>query len=329
MCDAFLTLAYAEEEAGVSCFLVPRWRQDGSRNAIQLQRLKDKLGNKANASSEIEYHGAEAVMIGEEGRGVRTIIDMVTHTRLDCAIGPTALMRQAVVQAAHHVEHRMAFQRKLSQQPLMRNVIADLSLEQEAATMLSMRLARAFDEGASDAQAAAFARLAVAVGKYWTCKRVGVVVGEAMECLGGAGYVEEGIMPRLYRESPLNGIWEGSGNVICLDVLRAMQREPESVEAFVGEINAARGRDTRLDRAIDQLLAELARPEDMEVRARAVVERMALTLQATLLTADAPTAVAEAFLASRLDGHWGHAFGTLEPGLDLHPLIDRATPLAA
>jgi putative acyl-CoA dehydrogenase len=329
MCDAFLTLAYAEEEAGVSCFLVPRWRQDGSRNAIQLQRLKDKLGNKANASSEIEYHGAEAVMIGEEGRGVRTIIDMVTHTRLDCAIGPTALMRQAVVQAAHHVAHRMAFQRKLSQQPLMRNVIADLSLEQEAATMLSMRLARAFDEGASDAQAAAFARLAVAVGKYWTCKRVGVVVGEAMECLGGAGYVEEGIMPRLYRESPLNGIWEGSGNVICLDVLRAMQREPESVEAFVGEINAARGRDTRLDRAIDQLMAELARPEDMEVRARAVVERMALTLQATLLTADAPTAVAEAFLASRLDGHWGHAFGTLEPGLDLHPLIDRATPLAA
>ena len=329
MCDAFLTLAYTEEDAGVSCFLVPRWRQDGSRNAIQLQRLKDKLGNKANASSEIEYHGAEAIMVGEEGRGVRTIISMVTHTRLDCTIGPTALMRQAVIQAGHHVEHRMAFQRKLSQQPLMRNVIADLSLEQEAATMLSMRLARAFDEGARDEQSAAFARLGVAVGKYWTCKRVGVVVGEAMECLGGAGYVEETILPRLYRESPLNGIWEGSGNVICLDVLRAMQREPESVEAFVAEINAARGRDTRLDRAIDDLMGELGRLEDIEFRARAVVERMALTLQATLLTAHAPTAVADAFLASRLDGNWGHAFGTLEPGLDLQPMIDRATPVAA
>ncbi len=329
MCDAFLTLAYTEGDTGVSCFLVPRWRQDGSRNAIQLQRLKDKLGNKSNASSEIEYHGAEAMMVGEEGRGVRTIISMVTHTRLDCTIGPTALMRQAVIQAGHHVEHRMAFQRKLSQQPLMRNVIADLSLEQEAATMLSMRLARAFDEGAGDEQAAAFARLGVAVGKYWTCKRVGVVVGEAMECLGGAGYVEETILPRLYRESPLNGIWEGSGNVICLDVLRAMQREPDSLEAFVAEINAARGRDTRLDRAIDGLMGELGRLEDIEFRARAVVERMALTLQATLLTAHAPTAVADAFLASRLDGNWGHAFGTLEPGLDLQPMIDRATPVAA
>ncbi|MDF1719121.1 MAG: acyl-CoA dehydrogenase family protein [Minwuia sp.] len=328
MCDAFLTLAYTEQ-GGVSCFLVPRWRQDGARNGIHLQRLKDKLGNKSNASSEIEYHAAEAMMIGEEGRGVRTIINMVTHTRLDCATGSTSLMRQAVIQAGHHVENRMAFQRKLSQQPLMRNVLADLSLEQEAATVLSMRLARAFDEAATDPQAAAFSRLAVAVGKYWTCKRVGVVVGEAMECLGGAGYVEESILPRLYRESPLNGIWEGSGNVICLDVLRAMQREPESVAAFMAEIGTARGRDTRLDRAIDHMESELGRLDDIEFRARAVVEHMALTLQASLLTAAGPTAVAEAFLASRLDGGWGHTFGTLEPGLDLQPLIDRATPVAA
>ncbi|MEC9346038.1 MAG: acyl-CoA dehydrogenase family protein [Pseudomonadota bacterium] len=327
MSDGFLTLAYAGE--GISCFLVPRWRPDGSRNAFHIQRLKDKLGNKSNASSEIEYHGADAILIGEEGRGIRTIIDMVMHTRLDCALGATGLMRAALVQAAHHAGHRMAFQKKLVQQPLMRNVIADLSLEQEAATALFMRVARAYDEGARDPQAAAFARIAVSVAKYWTNKRVTALSVEAMECLGGAGYVEEGPMPRIFRESPLNGIWEGSGNVICLDVLRAMQREPDSVELFMAEIGAARGRDSRLDRAIDALLAEFGRRDNLELRARRVVERMALVLQATLLTAHAPTAVADAFLASRLDGDWGYAFGTLPEGLDLQPMIDRAMPHAA
>ncbi|ANK82234.1 MAG: DNA alkylation response protein [Rhizobiales bacterium NRL2] len=326
MCDAFLTLAYTDE--GLSCFLLPRWRPDGTRNAFQLQRLKDKLGNKSNASSEIEYHGAWAVMIGEEGRGVRTIIDMVMHTRLDCTAGPTALMRQAVAQAAHHVEHRVAFQKKLSQQPLMRNVIADLSVEQEAATAMFMAVAQAYDDGMADEEAAAFARIAVSVSKYWANKRVTPLIVEAMECLGGAGYVEETIMPRLFKEAPLNGIWEGSGNVICLDVLRAMQREPHALELFLKSLNDARGQDARLDAAVDDLAAEFGRPEGIELRARRIVEKMAMTWQGALLTAAAPTAVADAFLASRLDGDWGRAFGTLPDGLDLQPMIDRAMPAA-
>lgn len=327
MCDAFLTLAYTDE--GLSCFLLPRWRPDGSRNSFQLMRLKDKLGNKSNASSEIEYHGAHAIMIGEKGRGVRTIIDMVMHTRLDCTTAPAALMRQAVMQAAHHVEHRMAFQKKLIQQPLMRNVIADLSLEQEAATAMSFAVAQAYDDGMTDPARAAFARIAVSIAKYWANKRVVPVVNEAMECFGGVGYVNETIMPRLYRESPLNGIWEGSGNVICLDVLRAMQREPEALQLFCRELLDAKGRDTRLDAAIEDVLAEFERLDGIETRARRIVEKLALTWQAALLTAHAPPAVGEAFIAGRLSGDRGLVFGTLPDGLDLQPLIDRAVPVAA
>ncbi|WP_416899581.1 MAG: acyl-CoA dehydrogenase family protein [Minwuia sp.] len=326
MCDAFLNLAYTDE--GLSCFLMPRWRPDGTRNAFQLMRLKDKLGNHSNASSEIEYHGAYAIMIGGEGRGVRTIIDMVMHTRLDCTTGPAAIMRQAVMQAANHADGRTAFQKKLNQQPLMRNVLADLSLEQEAATAMSFAVAQAYDDGMTDPEAAAFARIAVSISKYWVNKRVTPLIVEAMECHGGAGYVAESMMPRLYKEAPLNGIWEGSGNVICLDVLRAMQREPEALQLFLKALTDAKGRDTRLDRAIDAAVGEFDRLEGIEGRARRIVERLAVTWQAVLLASFAPTAVAEAFIASRLSGDWGHAFGTLPDGLDLQPMIDRATPIS-
>jgi putative acyl-CoA dehydrogenase len=327
MCDAFLTLAYAD--GGMSCFLMPRWRPDGSRNRFQLMRLKDKLGNASNASSEIEFHGAHAIMIGEEGRGVRTIIDMVMHTRLDCTTGPSALMRQAVMQAAHHAEHRTAFQKKLNQQPLMRNVLADISLEQEAATTVSFAVAQAYDDGLTDPEAAAFARIAVSISKYWINKRITPTIAEAMECLGGAGYVNETMMPRLLKEAPLNGIWEGSGNVICLDVLRAMQREPHALHLFLKALTDAKGHDTRLDRAIEDVVGEFDRMEGMESRARRIVEKLAVTWQAVLLADHAPGAVAEAFIASRLTGDWGLAFGTLPDGLNLQPMIDRATPVMA
>jgi putative acyl-CoA dehydrogenase len=251
MCDAFLTLAYAER--GLSCFLVPRWTLDGERNAIRIHRLKDKLGDRANASSEIEYHGAHAVMIGEEGRGVRTIIDMVQHTRLDCTIAPAAYMRQALAHALWHAAHRSAFQKKLIDQPLMRTLLADMAVESEAATALAFRIARSFDEAPNDTRAAAFARIATPVAKYWLNKRVVNFVYEAMEVHGGAGYVEESVLPRIFRQSPLNSIWEGSGNVICLDVLRAMARGPDSVAAFVGELEAAQGAYPLLDAAVSRL----------------------------------------------------------------------------
>ena len=241
MCDAFLTLAYAE--GGLTCFLVPRWTPDGERNAMQIMRLKDKMGDKANASSEIEYHGAWAQRIGEEGRGVRTIIEMVQHTRLDCIIAPAAYMRQALANALWHTAHRRAFQKKLIDQPLMRAVLADMAVESEAATALTFRIARSFDAQASNPMEGAFMRIATPVGKYWLNKRVVNFVYEAMEAHGGAGYVEESVMPRLFRQSPLNSIWEGSGNVICLDVLRAMMREPESVAAFINEIESAAWRE--------------------------------------------------------------------------------------
>lgn len=324
MSDAFLALAYTDK--GLSCFLVPRWRPDGTRNAIRLTRLKDKLGNRSNASSEIEYEGAWARMVGEEGRGVRTIIDMVHHTRLDCVLAAAGLMRQALVQALHHTAHRTAFQRLLSQQPLMKNVLADLAVESEAATVLAMRIARGFDQGASDESARGFARVAVAVGKYWINKRAQAHIYEAMECLGGAGYVEESILPRLYREAPVNSIWEGSGNIMCLDVLRAMQKDPDSVAAFVAEIELARGADKRLDGALDGLKATLADTNDAEVRARRTVEMMALALQASLLVRYAPAAVADAFCATRLAGNWGQAFGTMPAGLALDEIIARAMP---
>ncbi|MBK03627.1 MAG: DNA alkylation response protein [Deltaproteobacteria bacterium] len=325
MSDAFLTLAYTEK--GLSCFYVPRWRPDGTRNPFYIQRLKDKLGNKANASSEIEYNGTWARLVGEEGRGVRTIIEMVHHTRLDCTLATGGLMRRALTEAMHHANHRSAFKKKLIDQPLMKNVLADLAIETEAATTLAMRIARAYDDSAEDASAGSFARIAVAVGKYWTNKRVPVMVHEAMECLGGAGYVEESIMPRLYREAPLNGIWEGSGNVICLDVLRAMHREPESVGLFLAEVEKGRGSQTQLDAAIDNLKSELSNTDQLEFRARMIVEKMALALQGSLLVQHAPTYVSDTFCATRLGGTWGRAFGTMPVNVDVDSILQRAQPL--
>lgn len=322
MSDAFLTLAYAD--GGLTCFLVPRWRPDGSRNSIRIQRLKDKLGNHANASSEIEYAETWARRIGDEGHGVRTIIEMVHHTRLDTTLAAAGLMRQALIQAVHHTRHRTAFQRRLVDQPLMRNVLADLAVESEAATTLTMRVARSYDEGANDPSARAFARLAVAVAKYWINKRTPNHIFECMESLGGAGYVEESPLPRLYREGPLNSIWEGSGNVICLDVLRTMQREPEALEALLQELQLAAGADRRYDAELKVMGDKLRRTDDMEHRARRIVEHLALMLQAGLLLRYAPHAVADAFIASRLVLDSGHAFGTLPSGIDTAAIVDRA-----
>jgi putative acyl-CoA dehydrogenase len=322
MCDVFLVLAQAPR--GLSCFLVPRVLPDGSRNAFRIQRLKDKLGNRSNASSEPEFDGTVAWLVGEEGRGVRTIIEMVAMTRLDCVLGSSAGMRAAVVQAVHHARHRSAFGGRLVEKPLMRNVLADLALESEAATTLAMRLAGAVDRAArGDAEEQAFKRLAVAVGKYWVCKRQPVLVAEALECLGGNGYVEDSGLPRLYREAPLNSIWEGSGNVQALDVLRALVREPASVEAFFAELDRARGADARLDDAVRGLRAELADSEEAESRARRLVERMALALQGSLLVRHAPAAVADAFCATRLAGDWGSAFGTLPRSVDATGVLAR------
>ncbi|HEX7264994.1 MAG TPA: isovaleryl-CoA dehydrogenase [Candidatus Dormibacteraeota bacterium] len=323
MCDAFLVLAQAP--GGLSCFLLPRVLDDGARNRFHIQRLKDKLGNRSNASAEIELDAAWAVMVGEEGRGVRTIIDMVNHTRLDCVIGSAALMRQAVAQATHHTAHRSAFGKLLSEQPLMINVLADLAIESEATTVLMMRLAGACDR-AADPREAAFRRLALAVAKYWTTKRSIAVVAEALECHGGNGYVEESIMPRLYREAPLNSIWEGSGNVNALDVLRAMAREPESVDAFVAEVEEARGSDPRLDDRLDELKRNLSDSADAESRARRIVEQMAVLLEASLLVRHGDPAVAEAFCASRLDSNGGMSFGTLTPGRHLTGIVQRHRP---
>jgi putative acyl-CoA dehydrogenase len=322
MCDVFLVLAQAP--AGLSCFLVPRVLPDGSRNVFRIQRLKDKLGNRSNASSEPEFDGTVAWLVGEPGRGVRTILSMVSMTRLDCVLGSAAGMRAAVVQAVHHACHRSAFGGLLVDKPLMRNVLADLQLESEAATTLAMRLAGAVDRAArGDAAERAFARLAVAVGKYWVCKRQPAMVAEALECLGGNGYVEDSGMPRLYREAPLNSIWEGSGNVQALDVLRALVREPASLEALFAEFRLARGVDPRLDAAAHELQAALGDLDDVEARARRLVERMALVLQGSLLVRHAPVAVADAFCASRLAGDRGLAFGTLPRGVDTAAVLAR------
>ncbi|MFJ3708047.1 acyl-CoA dehydrogenase family protein [Streptomyces sp. NBC_01387] len=320
MSDGFLVLAQAPD--GLTCFLVPRVLADGTRNVFAIQRLKDKLGNRSNASSEVEFDGTWARRVGEEGRGVRTIIEMVAATRLDCTIGSAALMRQAVTQAVHHAAHRSAFGGELIDKPLMRNVLADMALESEAASTLAMRLAAAYDNDTDEERA--FLRLAVPAAKYWVTKRATPVVAEALECLGGNGYVEESGMPRLLRESPLNSIWEGSGNVQALDVLRALQREPSALNAFLQEVGKARGGDHRLDRAMKDLLGELADLEGIEARARRVVERIALVLQGSLLVRWAPPEVADAFCASRLGGDWGSAFGTLPHTLDLATVVDRA-----
>jgi putative acyl-CoA dehydrogenase len=323
MSDVFLTLAKAPQ--GLSCFLLPRVLPDGSRNEIRLQRLKDKLGNKSNASAELEYEDATGWLVGEEGRGVATIIEMVNMTRLDCVLGSAAGMRAGVLAATHHASHRKAFGRELVDQPLMASVLADLIIESEAATTVAIRLAGASDRLANgDRQEAAFRRLALAVTKYWVCKRGPVHAAEALECLGGNGYIEESNMPRLYREAPLMSIWEGSGNVAALDALRAMGKQPESVEAFFAEVDLAAGADHRLDEAVERLRKELANLDDIEVRARRIAESMALVLQGALLVRHGEPAVADAFCASRLGGDWGVAFGTLPAGVATAPIIERA-----
>ncbi len=324
MSDAFLVLAQAP--GGLTCFLMPRVLPDGARNRIFIQRLKDKLGNRSNASSEIELREAWAIRIGDEGRGVRTIIEMVNSTRLDCIAGSAALMRQAVAQATHHAAYRSAFGRLLIDQPLMTNVLADMALESEAATTLLLRLAAARDHAAADPREAALLRLGVAVGKFWVSKRAATLAAEAMECLGGAGYIEESIMPRLYREAPVNAIWEGSGNVIALDTLRALGREPAAADAVLAEIELAHGADPRLDAATERLRRELADHANAEVRARRIVELLALTLQGSLLARHAPHMVSDAFIASRLGGDWGHSFGALPPAADARAIVDRARP---
>ncbi|MBL1098693.1 acyl-CoA dehydrogenase family protein [Streptomyces coffeae] len=328
MSDVFLTLAQADE--GLTCFLVPRVLPDGTRNALRLQRLKNKLGNHSNASSEIEYEQAVAWRVGEPGRGVRTIVEMVNMTRLDCVIGSAAGMRAGLRQALHHTEHRRVFGAELIDQPLMRHVLADLAVESEAATTLAMRLAAALDRAeAGDASEAALRRLGLAVSKYWVCKRGSAHAAEALECLGGNGYVEDSGMPRLYREAPLLSIWEGSGNVAALDVLRALGREEGALDAFLAEVETAAGADARLDAAVARLralLPQLGDPQRSQVLARRLAEQMTLVLQGSLLVRYSHPAVADAFCASRLDGDWGHAFGTLPPGTDTGPILERARP---
>ena len=322
MCDAHLVLAQAE--GGLSCFLVPRFRPDGTRNAVEIQRLKEKLGDWSNASSEVEFQGAFGELVGEEGRGIATILEMVALTRLDCMIGSSSQMRQALVQALHHTSQRKAFGKLLIDQPLMRNVLADLALESEAAIALTLRIARAIDSSSRDEHEAALARIATAIGKYWICKRTPAHVNEAQECFGGIGYVEETMMPRLYRQAPLNSIWEGSGNVQCLDVLRALRKEPETRDALFAELATAKGLNADYDAALAALPALFADVETMELRSRFIVERTALLLQASVLLKSNQPAIAAAFCRSRLAGEHGLAFGTLGPDAPISELIERA-----
>ena len=324
MGDLFMVLAQVPD-AGLSCLLLPRVLPDGTRNGMHLMRLKDKLGNRSNASAEVEYEDTTAWLVGEEGRGVRTIIDMVNATRLDCVLAAATGMRLGVLQAAHHAAHRTAFGARLADQPLMANVLADLAIESEAATTVALRLAGATDRAArGDEREAAFRRLALAVTKYWVCKQASGHAAEALECLGGNGYAEESGMPRLYREAPLVSIWEGSGNVAALDALRALTRQPESAEAFFAELALAAGADRRLDEAIASLRKDAADPT--EQGARRLAEAMAVTLQAALLIRHGHPAVADAFAATRLAGDRGHAYGTLPRGVRVADIIPRATP---
>ena len=324
MSDLFLTLAQTEN--GLSCFLATGWLPDGGRNCLKLQRLKDKCGNRSNASSEVEFYDLRAVLLGEEGQGIRTIIEMVQGTRLDCAISSSGLMRQALSQAIHHTTNRRAFQRSLIDLPIMRNVIADLAVESEAMMWMCIRLARALDRAEADEAEGLLARICTPVAKYWACKRAPPFVTEALECHGGNGFVAEHPIERLYREAPLNGIWEGTGNVICLDVLRSIQRQPASVGAFLDELAQARGSDRSLDTFVDDLKDRLADPLALESTARRVVEMMALALQASLLVRYSSSAVANAFCRTRLEGDWGRAFGTLPESLNTEAvaIVDRA-----
>ncbi|TWI57567.1 putative acyl-CoA dehydrogenase [Pseudomonas duriflava] len=324
MCDAFLTLA--QTPRGLSCFLLPRFRPDGSHNQIYIQRLKNKLGNRSNASSEVEYRGALAWLMGEEGRGVANILTMVGMTRFDCMIGSSSLMRQALTQALHHCAHRKVSGKVLAEQPLMQNVLADLALESEAALVLTLRMAKALDWPTDEGEAA-FARLVTAVGKYWICKRAPAFINEAQECLGGAGYIEDSILPRLYREAPVNSIWEGSGNVQCLDVLRTLSREPGVQDVLFDALDEGRG-DPLLHAYVVRLKQELARPDDAPYRARQLTETIALALQARLLLDAGNNAVSDAFLVSRLGDARGCVYGSLPTGLALGALLHRSLPPA-
>lgn len=326
MCDAFLVLAHTQR--GLSCFLLPRWRKDGALNDIRIQRLKDKLGDKSNASSEVEFFGAEATLVGDEGRGVPTIIEMGTYCRLDCAVGTSGLMRSATSQALHHASHRMAFGKRLIDQPLMRNVLADLAIESEAATALALRLARAFDGGENERESL-LRRVLTPAAKYWICKRGPALAAEAMEVLGGNGYVEEGVLARVYRQMPLNSIWEGSGNIMCLDILRAFSKHPRCLEVLAAEIEPSLGRDPRFDRFASRLKDEIRDLKGAETRARWIAQAIALAVQGSLVIRFAPDFVASAFCASRLSGDspfGGGAFGALAEDTAFSSLLARAWP---
>jgi putative acyl-CoA dehydrogenase len=323
MSDAFLVLAHAP--GGLSCFLMPRWRPDGSKNPMQVQRLKKKMGNTSNAAGETELRGALAWMVGAEGRGVSTIIEMVAMTRFDCMILSSGGMRMALTQALYHCRNRSAFGKLLSDQPLMQNVLADLALESEAALSMTLRIARALDNR-DNKHEDHMARLGTALGKYWICKRTAQHAVEAMECVGGSGFMEDGPMPRLYREAPLNAIWEGCGNMQCLDVVRVFRKEPETVVAFFSEINAVRGQHALLDRYVDELQNDLVDLSDIEYRARDIVDRMAISFQAAQLVRTAPSLVADAFCRSRLDSRGHHQYGALPRGVDVVAILERALP---
>ncbi len=324
MSDAFLVLAQTEK--GLSCFLMPRFLPSGKKNTLYFQRLKDKLGNQSNASGEVEFHAAYAKIIGEEGRGVANIMEMVRHTRLDCAVGSAGTLRRAVAEGVHHCAHRHAFGKLLIDQPLMTNLLADLALESEAATALAFRLARGFDESLSNEQARYFTRTATAIGKYWNCKRAVTAMGELVEIIGGNGYVEESVLPRLYRDIPVNSIWEGSGNVQCLDVLRAIQKDPKSIDAIFVELDSAAGRHDFYDTFIQQVKNGFSNSENLEYRSRQIVEDFAVALQAAALLNTAPDYIANAFCTSRLANSRFVSFGTLPTGMDVAQIIRRASP---
>jgi putative acyl-CoA dehydrogenase len=323
MCDAFLVTAQSPK--GLSCFFVPRWTPDGRLNEIRIQRFKDKMGDRSNAGTEAEFWGSTGWLVGEEGRGIPTVLEMGVYTRLDCAIGSTGIMRAALSQAMHHTGQRAAFGKLLRSQPLMMNVLADMALETEAATALSLRLARAFDAQEDEGEGL-LRRLLTPVAKLWICKRCPTLVAEAMEAHGGNGYVEEGPMPRLFRQSPLNSIWEGSGNVMCLDTLRALARQPKSAEVLAAEIAPALGKNAAFDRHVARLQKELRDADGIETRARSLTQDIALAMQAALLLRFAPAAVSEAFCASRLAGEWGHVLGTLTKNTDFETILQRAWP---
>ncbi|MEW5888707.1 MAG: isovaleryl-CoA dehydrogenase [Pseudomonadota bacterium] len=323
MCDAFLVTAQSPK--GLSCFFLPRWTPDGRRNELRIQRLKDKMGDKSNAGTEAEFFGAWALLVGEEGRGIPTVLEMGNYTRLDCAIGTAGLMRAALSQALHHAGHRAAFGKRLMDQPLMKNVLADMALESEAATALVMRLARAFDHQEDEAESL-MRRVLTPIAKFWVCKRGPTLGAEAMEVLGGNGYIEEAPLARIYRQMPLNSIWEGSGNIMCLDVLRVLGRHPRVLELLAAEVAPARGRNAAFDRFVGALTAELMKPDGIEARARRITQNLALALQAALLIRHAPPYVAETFCATRLSQDWGYAFGTLPKNTDFDAILKRAWP---